>query len=206
MILVRKVICSRLLPDLWQRIECHATRSPVAKRWSGQPFQRLMHIRETLEAQIKLLARTCLSLNQDVVYVLLGAEEDFVTSPPCSAAGSPQELQILLHHGYPAWWQHEGVLALLEASRTIAAKDSEDEIADMMTSTTFKSSPGADRSKEELLANVGVNRLWEYFSDAVADAVCLDEEKPSDVRWAEIRRANYADTDEDDVLFDELDK
>ena len=102
-------------------------------------------------------------------------------------------------------------MELLQSAKAIAAKDSEGEIDDMMTSMTFKNNPGSDRKKEEMLDDVSRNRLWGYFSDAVDNAMSLSEVPLSEVRRLEARAAweeaeaeerelmSESDDDEEDV-------
>ncbi|KIW52795.1 hypothetical protein PV05_08415 [Exophiala xenobiotica] len=67
------------------------------------------------------------------------------------------------YYVYSAWWQHEGVLEILQSAKAIAGKDSEDEIDDMMDTSTFRNNPGSERTKKELLDDVSRNRLWGYL-------------------------------------------
>ena len=91
-------------------------------------------------------------------------------------------MQLLLQYSYAAWWEHEVVLDLLQSAQLIAGRDSEDEIEDLLGGETFRSNPGSDRTKEELLDDVSRNRLWGYFDKAVEDAFSLVERRPSEVR------------------------
>lgn len=135
---------------------------------------------------------------------MLDADEYLSEIPQNSSSGSAEEVLLLLQHSYAAWWEHEGVLELLRSSRTIAGKDSEDEIEGMMASTTFASNPGSDRSKKELLDDVSRNRLWGYFDDAVEDAFSLAARKPSDVRREQAKEAWQRAEEDDRRLMEEL--
>jgi hypothetical protein len=87
MMLVRKVVGSRLPPELWQRIEAQVGRSPIAQSWAGQPYQSLMDTQQILKTHIKFLAEECLDMNPDLVFNILDAEGHFGTISPYSAIG-----------------------------------------------------------------------------------------------------------------------
>lgn len=215
--LARKVIARRLPPELWGQIELHVIRSPISHQWAGKAYQGVTSVQQKLELHVKLLARSIRNMNQHFVYILLDADEHLSTRPAHYSPGSFEEMQLLLQYSYAAWWQHEGVVELLQSAKSIAAKDSEDEIEDFMSDTTFKNSPGSDRSKEELLDDVSRNRLWGYFGDAVEDATSLSENRPSEVRrledkaiWQaaerEFMEGNQDDEDNEDDQDDEDDE
>lgn len=98
------------------------------------------------------------------------------------SAGSADEMQIVLQHSFRAWWQTEGALELLANARRIAAADSECEIDDMMSSSTFQKGEGSNRTRQEFLEDVSLNRIWGYVHDAVQDAGSLHYERPSEVQ------------------------
>ncbi|EXJ78130.1 hypothetical protein A1O3_09291 [Capronia epimyces CBS 606.96] len=180
--LARKVAAGRLPPELWARIELYVTRSPVSRQWVGKPYQAITTVQQKLELDVKLLARTIENINQNFVHMLLDADDYLSELPESYSSGTFEEMLLVLQHSYGAWWQHEGVLELLESARSIARKDSEDEIEDMMSGMTFENNPGSDRTKDELLHDVSINRLWGYFDDALEDATSLGEDRPSEVK------------------------
>ncbi|KAL2405754.1 hypothetical protein ABEF95_012127 [Exophiala dermatitidis] len=156
-------------------------------------------VQQKLEIHVKLLARTLQTLNEHFVSTLLEADDWLSESPYTYSRGSFEEMLLLLQYSYAAWWQHEGVLELLQCAKSIAAKDSEDEIASMMKSTTFKTNAGSNRTKAELLDDVSRNRLWGYFSDAVEDATSLNETPPSEVKiLSYLGDSDYDFSDESD--------
>ena len=191
--LARKVIAARLPPELWERVELHVVRSSVSRQWVGKSYQAITGAQQQLELHIRLLARAIKLRNEHFDTVLLSADEYLSIRPGFYSPGSFEEMLLLLQYSYAGWWEHEGVVELLQSAKSIASKDSEDEIEDMMDGTTFKTNPGSDRTKEELLDDVSCNRLWGYFEYAVEDAINLSEVRPS-----ETRRLQYRAEDEDD--------
>ncbi|KIW62238.1 hypothetical protein PV04_10433 [Phialophora macrospora] len=207
--LVRKVIAARLPPELWGRVEAYVPRSPVSAQWVGKPYGEITRTQCKLEVQVKLLSGAIRNINPHFAGGLLDPDEYLSSRPGYYSPGSPEEVQLLLHYSYTAWWQHEGVLELLQSAKSIAGKDSEDEIEDMMEGTTFRNNPGSDRTKEELLDDVSRNRLWAYIDYAVADAMSLSENRPSDVKMLQTRQRNrellaeeYEDEDEDEDEYE----
>ncbi|EXJ96377.1 hypothetical protein A1O1_01503 [Capronia coronata CBS 617.96] len=189
--LARKVTTARLPPELWKRIELYVS------------YQTITGVQQKLELHVKLLARTIQNLNEHFVSTLLDADEYLYGPPESYSAGSFEEMLLLLHSSYAAWWQHEGVLELLQSAKSIPAKDSEEEIEGMMDTFTFRNNPGSDRSKEELLDDVSRNRLWGYFSDAVEDAMSLSETRPSEVKRLEAKAAWEAEEAEERDFMDD---
>lgn len=177
----RKVVRTRLPAELWSHVELHVIRSPISRRWVGQPHQRLTGVQQTLVLHIKHLAKFMQNKNEHFLSVLLDPDENGFKRPEGFRLGSVEEAEMLFQFSYAAWWQHEGVVELLLSAKSIAGKDSEDEIDDMMGGSTFRNNPGSNGTREELLDDVSINRLWEYFDDAVEDAMSLSITPPSEI-------------------------
>ncbi|KAJ9605982.1 hypothetical protein H2200_009831 [Cladophialophora chaetospira] len=188
----RALLAGRLPPELWKRTEL-------------QVFVALsVFAQKTLQDHIKLLARALQDSNEHFLHLIEDADDHLSEIPEHYSNGSFEEILLLLQHSYPAWWQHEGVLELVRSAKSIAGKDSEDEIADLMKTACFKNNPGSDRSKEELLNDVSLNRLWGYFDDAVEDAMSLNADRPSDVKRETLRAMMAANLEgEDDWTSDD---
>jgi len=154
-------------------------------------------VQQKLELHVKLLAKAIQNINEHFVSALLNPDEYLSSRPEYYSRGSFEEMQLLLQYSYATWWQHEGVVELLQSAKSIAGKDSEDEIRDMISGMTFRNNPGSDRSKEELLDDVSRNRLWGYFGDAVEDVMSLSEKRPSEVRRLQARARWQADEEEE---------
>lgn len=161
--LARKVIAPRTPPELWHRIEPRVLRSPLSQQWVGKPYRTITAVQQKLEVQIKRIARFLQKANEYFLQMLLEPTEYLGERPGYYSHGTFEEVQLIAQYSYPAWWEHHGVLELLESAREIAKLDSEDEIAGMMASTTFKKNPGAGRSQQELLEDVSRNWLWGYL-------------------------------------------
>ena len=179
--LTRRVISGPLPPELWELVELQVVRSPVSRRWAGKSSNELMDVQQKLQSRVMSLARIAQNRNEHFVYLLLDAEKCLSHRPEHYSVGSFEEMLIVLQYSYSAWWQHEGVLDILRSAKVIAGKDSEDELEDMMDSTTFRNNPGSERSKEDLLDDVSRNRLWGYLNLAVEDAMSLSKDRPSDL-------------------------
>jgi hypothetical protein len=208
--LVRKVIGPRLPPEVWGRVEVHVARSPISAQWVGKPYDNITSAQRELEDHVLTLSGIARSSNQHFTSALVESDEYSTYRPGYHSPGSPEEAKLLLHYSYIAWWQHEGVLELLQSAKSIVGKDSKDKIA----AIRFMN-PGSHRSKKELLSEVSQNRLWGYLEDAVADAMSLNENRPSDVRRVQNRQRNReefgegfgnADEDEDEDEEDEEDE
>ncbi|KIW97847.1 uncharacterized protein Z519_01431 [Cladophialophora bantiana CBS 173.52] len=202
--LARKVSATRLPPGLWKRVEFHVVRSPISRQWIGEPYHILTSLQHKFQLHVKLLARSIRNFNEHFVYALLNADAHLGSYPAYWSPGSFEEVELLLQYSYVAWWEHEGALELLQSAKSIAGKDSEDEIEDMMSGETFRNNPGSDRTREELLDDVSRNRLWGYFDDAVDDAQSLSENRPSEVRRLE-RKAIWEAAKEEEGEYSEDD-
>lgn len=199
--LTRLVLKGRLPPELWGSIESNVVRSPISHEWVAKSEHHLTSLQETLQVHVKILAKTIMDINENFAQVLLNADEHLSEPLEAYSRGTFEEMVLMVKHSYPAWRQHEGVLELLRSAKLIAGKDSEDEIDDMMEGSCFKTNPGSDRSRAELLDDVSRNRLWGYFDDAVEDAVSLNKIRPSDKKREELRAwvaAQLAEEEADD--------
>lgn len=158
-------------------------------------------VQHTLIYQIRRLVRIIENNNSHFTYALLTADEHLSARPEHYSPGSFEEMELLLQYSYPAWWQHEGALELLQSAKSIAAKDSEDEIEDLMEGSRFRDDAESNRESEELLDDLSLNRLWEYLGDAVDDAISLNEPRPSEVRRLEAREIWRQDEEEERELM-----
>ncbi|RMZ89199.1 hypothetical protein DV736_g3576, partial [Chaetothyriales sp. CBS 134916] len=157
--LVRKVCANdgRLPPELWRHVERHVTRSPLSRQWVGKPDQEVMDVLRKLESNVVHLARSLHTMNGLFASGLLDPNEYLAFRPGYYSPGSFEEMQLLLAFSYATWWQHEGVLELLQSAKFITAKES-------------------------LLEDLGGDSLWVYFDQAVDDAMSLDRIRPSEIR------------------------
>lgn len=193
----RKVTTTRLPAELCSHVELHVTLSPISRQWVGRPHQQLTGVQQTLVFNIKHLAKAMQNKNDHFLSVLLDPDENGFKRPGPYELGSVEEMEQLFEYSYATWWQHEGVVELLLSAKSIAGKDSEDEIDDMMGGSTFSKNPGPDRSREELLDDVSRNRLWGYLDDAVEDAMSLSTTPPSEVTRLRQHAAWQAAEEED---------
>ncbi|KAK5212450.1 hypothetical protein LTR41_001396 [Exophiala xenobiotica] len=206
--LTRQVIPGQLPPELGEQVEMHVIRSPISHQWVGKSSKELKNAQQKLQSQVMFIASSMRNLNEHYVDVLLDAEKYLPNPADYYSPGSFEEMLRILQHSYSAWWQHEGVLEILQSAKVIAGKDSEDEIEDMMDTLTFRNNPGSDRSKEGMLDDVSRNRLWGYLDHAVMDAMSLSKDRPSDLErlrlkaeWdaAEREEREFEEGDSDEV-------
>lgn len=195
--LTRRVLAGKIPVELWRMIEHHVIRSPISvkSRLCSKNSRKLAIIEDDLSKHIGRLGSTLCDKNEHFVAGLLDPDELLKTRPEYYSAGTVEETMLALQHGFPAWWQHEGVLELLHTAKAIAAKDSDIEIDD-----TIKSHPSSSRTKAELIEDVSRNRLWGYIDWAVEDSRDLSQERPSDRHMRELherwRQCGMHDTDE----------
>lgn len=202
--LTRRVLAGKMPVELWRMVEHNVLRSPISikSKLFSKNSGELATIEGELSEHIKRLGSILCNKNEHLVAGLLDPGELLKTRPEYYSAGSVEETMLALQHGFPVWWQHEGVLELLHSARAITAKDSDIEIDDMMNSSTSRSRPGSDRTRVELLEDVSRNRLWGYTDWAIEDSRSLSKEKPSDRHVRELnekwRQAGMYDDDEDE--------
>ena len=194
--LTRKALNGKLPVELWQEVELAVIRSPLSVELTKKKSLELVATEALLVRQLRYLGSYLRESNDHIITGLLNPDEWLTDIPEAMSPGSPEEMQILLQHSFAAWWETTGALELLRAATKIAGKDSESEIEGMMRSATFKSAPGSARTRDELLADVSINRIWGYIDLAVQDAGSLSEERPSDVQMRTWRAA-FEDEDDD---------
>ncbi|KAK5401763.1 hypothetical protein LTR06_010870 [Exophiala xenobiotica] len=202
--LTRQVIPGQLPPELGEQVEMHVIRSPISHQWVGKSSEELKNAQQKLQSQVMFIASSMRNLNEHYVDVLLDAEKYLPNPADYYSPGSFEEMLRILQHSYSAWWQHEGVLEILQSAKVIAGKDSEDEIEDMMDTLTFRNNPGSDRSKEEMLDDVSRNRLWGYLDHAVMDAMSLSKDRPSDLERLRLK-AEWEAAEREEREFEEGD-
>lgn len=201
--LCRKVLAAKAIPpELWIGVELAAIRSPLSAKLTQQSSVELAGTEGKLLKHVKVLGALLRETNDNMAMGLLNPDEWLTSIPEAYSSGSVEEMQLVLQHSFTAWWQTEGVLELLQDAMKNAGKDSEDEMEDMMSSSTFNSNPGASRTKAELLRAVSINRIWGYLDWAVEDAGSLSAERPSD---AHVRDLRAMLAEEDDSFTDEVD-
>ncbi|TPX12694.1 uncharacterized protein E0L32_000871 [Thyridium curvatum] len=199
----RKVLASHRLPlELCEPVELSVVRSPLSTKLQRLSPESLSRTEENLLDQIRELGAKLVEANKHFMFSLFEPDEPLCDEPEAYSMGSWEEMARAMQSSYAAFWETEGVLDLLNDARACAGRDSENEIDDMMDGETFKSRPGSRRTKEELLADVSVNRIWGYLDYAVENASYLGpwSERPSERHTRENREAwaNAIAEDEED--------
>ncbi|RNJ53204.1 hypothetical protein D7B24_002247 [Verticillium nonalfalfae] len=187
----RKVLAASKLPEhLWRTIELATLRSPLSSLYQQLPPDDLTTAGEVHLEHAKKLGSQLHRANSSFMFDLFDPDEALSSVVETYSLGSWEEMALTLQNSYAAWSGSEGVLDLLGDACLCAELDSEAEMEDMMDTDTFQSGEGRDRTIEELLEDVGVNRLWGYLEDAYADAYWLGPwcDRPSEQRRKEARR------------------
>ncbi|KAI1162985.1 hypothetical protein F5B18DRAFT_621579 [Nemania serpens] len=185
----RKVLARGRLPfELWDQIEREVIRSPLSAKLQKEPPASLAKTEEKLMTHIRQLGAAVVEANQDFVFYLFDPDEALSTLPEAYSRGSWEEMALAMQYSYAAFWETQGVLDLLEDGRACAARDSEDEIEEWMTDEKARQGRTA---AEEVLRDLGVNRIWGYLDYAVENASYLGDwsERPSERRTRESREA-----------------
>jgi hypothetical protein len=196
--ITRKVTSPPRLPfELGQLIEPHVIRSPLSANFLNKSPEVLSEIETKLVSQARQLGATLTKINKNFIFNLFGPEEALSALPNAYSPGSWEEMALAIHYSYAAWWETEGVLDILYDARRCAARDSEDEIGDMMESSTFRDGGGSNRTAEELLADVSLNRIWGYLDYAVENATYLGPwfDRPSERHTREMRESMTEDSE-----------
>ncbi|KAF5007766.1 hypothetical protein FDECE_5938 [Fusarium decemcellulare] len=183
--ITRKILAFRRLPlDLWESIELSVVRSPLSTMFQKQSTQTLFKTEAKLLNQTRQLGATVVKANGSFIFHLFDPDEPLCTKPDAYSRGSWEEMALAMQHSYAAWWEMEGALNLLNDARACAARDSEDEIEDMMEGETQRAQDHGHerRTAEEMLEDVSVNRIWGYIDWAVENASYLGpwSERPSE--------------------------
>ncbi|KAM5343752.1 hypothetical protein ACJ41O_012289 [Fusarium nematophilum] len=203
--ITRKILASRRLPfDLWGLIEPLVVRSPLSASLQRESPKSLCGIETKLLNQTRQLGATVVKANNSFMFHLFDPDEALCERPEAYSTGSWEEMALAMQNSYAAFWETEGVLDMLNDARACAARDSENEIEDMMEVEARRSRADSRRTAEELLADVSVNRIWGYLEYAVENASYLGPwpERPSERHTRENREA-YARALAEDAEFDD---
>jgi hypothetical protein len=186
--LTRKAVSTRTPPELWGNIDRFVVRSNISERWLGWSYGALTSMQQRLERQIQKLARIIQSKTAHFPYALLEPDPYLTVTTLYRTRGSRGDVAAILQYSYVAWWEHEGILELLQSARALAALDSADEVEKLIEEDTVV----PRLTEQELLDDVSYRKLWTYFSEAVEDAFSLAEVKPSEIRREQRRLTRAA--------------
>lgn len=207
---------SPLPAELQLAIEPEVVRSPLSvKLFVGKSTDELTALEIQLSRQARTLGAEIQKTNDSFIPVLFDPDEALVIHPPSYAPGSYEHAALALQQTHAAIWETAGVLEILKDARQCAARDSENEVAEIFESISKKNKPGRQRTPAELLENVSLNRIWGYFSWAVQNASYLGQwaDRPSErytkrlhAQWDELvaeekemaREEEWSDTDGSD--------
>ncbi|KAH0524055.1 hypothetical protein TsFJ059_008974 [Trichoderma semiorbis] len=198
--ITRKILSRTRLPtELRNKIELAVIRSPLSTKLQKEAPGSLLQTESTLMNHIRLLGAALNETNGQFMFNLFDPDEALCSRPEAYSRGSWEEMAYSIQHSYAAWWEMEGVLDLLKDARMCAARDSEDEIEDIMGTETFRSSAGPNRTAKELLEDMSVNRIWGYLDYATENACYLGpwSERPSE-QHTRVSKENWARAEEED--------
>ncbi|KAL6697197.1 hypothetical protein J3F84DRAFT_368278 [Trichoderma pleuroticola] len=198
--ITRKILSRTSLPiELRDKIELAVVRSPLSTKLQKEAPGSLLQTESTLMNHIRRLGAILVENNGHFMSNLFDPDEALCSRPEAYSRGSWEEMAFSIQHSYAAWWETQGVLDLLKDARMCAARDSEDEIAAIMDAKTFRLSTGPNRTAEELLEDMSLNRIWGYLHYAAENACYLGpwSERPSEQHTKE-RKENWARAEEED--------
>lgn len=188
--ITRKILTRTRLPfELWEAIELAVVRSPLSAKFQRESTVSLLKIESELVKKACKLGKAAVTINPYFVLPsLLEPDNACNFIPEVTESGGCDEMAQAMQYSYATWWETEGILDLLNDARTCAARDAVDRIEDIMRSEKFKSRPGSDRTAEELLDDLSINRVWPYLYYAVQNAsyLGLRSERPSERHTREI--------------------
>ncbi|UPK97383.1 hypothetical protein LCI18_008318 [Fusarium solani-melongenae] len=200
--MTRKILASRHLPhDLWKSIELSGIRSPLSLKFQKESPELLLKTEGKLLDQTRQLGAAVVEADHNFMFSLFDPDEALCAEPAPYSMGSWEEMALAMQRSYASWWEMEGVLDLLNDARACAARDSENEIEDMMEGETRRF---GGRTAEEMLSDVSVNRIWGYLDWAVENASYLGpwSDRPSEQHTRENREA-WAQAMAEDAEFGE---
>ncbi|EHK19975.1 uncharacterized protein TRIVIDRAFT_47985 [Trichoderma virens Gv29-8] len=204
--IARRILSRSHLPfELRDKIELAVVRSPLSTKLQKEATESLSQTESTLLNHIRRLGAAIVEANGNFMFNLFDPDEALCCWPEAYSTGSWEEMAVALKNSYAVWWETEGVLSLLNDARACAARDSEDEIKDMIEGEKFKSGPGSYPSAKELLEDVSVNRIWGYLDYAAENASYLGpwSERPSE-QHTRANKESWARAEEEDAEFDDL--
>ncbi|KAJ9210657.1 hypothetical protein DTO166G4_7717 [Paecilomyces variotii] len=183
--ITRKILLTRTrLPfELREAIELAVIRSPLSAKFQRESTVSLLKIESELVKKARKLGMAAVTINPYFILPsLLEPDNACNFIPEVTESGGCDEMAQAMQYSYATWWETEGILDLLNDARTCAARDAVDKIEDIMRSEKFKSRPGSDRTAEELLDDLSINRIWPYLYYAVQNASYLGprSERPSE--------------------------
>ncbi|KAF4970561.1 hypothetical protein FZEAL_10013 [Fusarium zealandicum] len=204
--MTRRVLASRRLPlDLWASIEQSVVRSSLSANLYKESYESLIKKEMELLNQTRLLGAAVVKANSNFMFFLFDPDEALCEKPEAYSMGSWEEMALGLQNSYAAWWETEGVLDLLNDARACAARDSEDEIEEMLECEASRS---GTRTPKEMLEDVSVNRIWGYIDWAVENASYLGpwSERPSERHTRENKEIYARILAEEAEMEDSLDE
>ncbi|KAI0437106.1 hypothetical protein F4803DRAFT_566306 [Xylaria telfairii] len=197
----RKIVAQRLPFELQDQIERDVIRSPLSAKLQRETPETLLKSELKLLDHCRQLGCAIIKVSPNFMYELFEPDEALSAKPDAYSRGSWEEMSLAMQNSYAAWWEIEGVLDLLNDARACAARDSENELEDILQCEKTRDG----RTAAELPTDLSVNRIWGYLDHAVENASYLGPwpERPSERHMRENRDA-WANAETEDAESEEL--
>ncbi|OQO07697.1 hypothetical protein B0A48_07394 [Cryoendolithus antarcticus] len=181
---VRKVLGTRLLPELTLYVEEAIVRSPLSLAFCRKDDVGLQDLQHTLLRHIKLHCHTREIMSTCFLEAILGGLWYDSTVHYHDPQASPAQASLYIDVAGAAWHQTEGVLELLCAAQKSAMKDRETETEYRTGHRRFRTHPvpgsGLNWNDiERLHWEDSLVRLWDYLEFEVVDAQSISTQRPS---------------------------
>jgi len=94
----------------------------LSAHFCKKPAEEVASVERTLIQHVCKLVRILDKTNEHFVYGILSPDEHLSTHIGMYSPGSVKEMQLALQYSYPAWWQTEGAIDLLQSAKLIALR------------------------------------------------------------------------------------
>ncbi|KAF3057650.1 hypothetical protein CFAM422_012255 [Trichoderma lentiforme] len=188
--ITRKILSRTRLPTkLRDKIELAVVRSPLSTKLQKEAPGSLLQTESTLINHIRQLGVALATSDRQFMFNLFDPDEALCRRPEAYSRGSWEEMAFAIQNSYAAWWEMEGVLDLLKDARMCARQRSKDEIEQIVNTKPFKPGSVSNRTAEELLEDMSVNRLWTWLHYAAENACYLGpwSKRPSERHESQAR-------------------
>ncbi|KPI35978.1 uncharacterized protein AB675_10474 [Cyphellophora attinorum] len=171
----RKVIEHRLDVELWTYVDRHVVRSKLSTEWSSKSYKELTAVQQRLEQHAIFIGGLLSKITKHFPAALLDPDRYLKISVETKTRGSIEETVFLLHSSYGAWWNHEGVLELLQNALFLAAVKSKAESKTWLPAVE-QMMAGQAISNVPFLKVKNINKkMWQCLPEAVDTAFDLNQ-------------------------------
>ncbi|RMZ83536.1 hypothetical protein DV738_g1083, partial [Chaetothyriales sp. CBS 135597] len=159
--------------QVWKQVELQIIRSPLSRQWVTQPDALVKGVLGKLEDHVTRLIGAVHRMNSLFTCCLL-APIDLIENYAISyQQRSTSQMQLYVMLCYSAWWNHVGVLELLQSANSItlewAKRNPADMLAELMKDPGFVAGR-VFKSKQALMPALTGDLTPLYFDLVVEDA------------------------------------